>query len=140
MQAKVLQALETAGVFTSGGLVKDKVPNPIKLSQKIITRKFSGNLVQPNKTMSRLSQYCDMKNMQVLFCSTEMGRSSFVRQLEPDWHIDTNPEISTQLAVKSFPRLFIYILVHIFSSVDLSLSIYMLCLIAEVHKISASRL
>ncbi|KAJ4894248.1 Peroxisome biogenesis protein 22 [Raphanus sativus] len=57
-EAKVLQALETAGVFTSGGLVKDKV----------------------------------------LFCSTEMGRTSFVRQLEPDWHIDTNPEISTQLA------------------------------------------
>ncbi|KAJ0232238.1 Peroxisome biogenesis protein 22 [Hirschfeldia incana] len=57
-EAKVLQALETAGVFTSGGLVKDKV----------------------------------------LFCSTEIGRTSFVRQLEPDWHIDTNPEISTQLA------------------------------------------
>ena len=37
--------------------------------------------------------------MQVLFCSTENGRSSFVRQLEPDWHIDTNPEIVSQLAV-----------------------------------------
>ncbi|KAF8090243.1 hypothetical protein N665_0482s0036 [Sinapis alba] len=57
-EARVLQALETAGVFTSGGLVKEKV----------------------------------------LFCSTEIGRTSFVRQLEPDWHIDTNPEISTQLA------------------------------------------
>ncbi|CAL9221811.1 unnamed protein product [Arabidopsis halleri] len=57
-EAKVLQALENAGVFTSGDLVKDKV----------------------------------------LFCSTEIGRTSFVRQLEPDWHIDTNPEISTQLA------------------------------------------
>ncbi|CAA7030254.1 unnamed protein product [Microthlaspi erraticum] len=57
-EAKVLQALESAGVFTSGGLVKDKV----------------------------------------LFCSTEVGRTSFVRQLEPDWHIDTNPEINTQLA------------------------------------------
>ncbi|KAL1197500.1 Peroxisome biogenesis protein 22 [Cardamine amara subsp. amara] len=57
-ETKVLQALESAGVFTSGGLVKDKV----------------------------------------LFCSTEIGRTSFVRQLEPDWHIDTNPEISTQLA------------------------------------------
>ncbi|CAA7029863.1 unnamed protein product [Microthlaspi erraticum] len=42
--AKVLQALESAGVFTSGGLVKDKV----------------------------------------LFWSTEVGRTSFVRQLEPD--------------------------------------------------------
>ncbi|CAG7882941.1 unnamed protein product [Brassica rapa] len=57
-EARVLEALETAGVFTSGGLVKDKV----------------------------------------LFCSTEVGRTSFVRQLEPDWHIDTNPEITTQLA------------------------------------------
>ncbi|KAI5582850.1 hypothetical protein POPTR_007G121600v4 [Populus trichocarpa] len=57
-EQKILAALENAGVFTSGGLVKDKV----------------------------------------LFCSTETGRSSFVRQLEPDWHIDTNPEILFQLA------------------------------------------
>ncbi|KAL3567551.1 hypothetical protein D5086_030202 [Populus alba] len=57
-EQKVLVALENAGVFTSGGLVKDKV----------------------------------------LFCSTETGRSSFVRQLEPDWHIDTNPEVIFQLA------------------------------------------
>ncbi|KAL7142271.1 hypothetical protein ABFS83_08G112800 [Erythranthe nasuta] len=57
-QDKVLVALEEAGVFTSGGLVKDKV----------------------------------------LFCSTESGRTSFVRQLEPDWHIDSNPNIITQLS------------------------------------------
>ncbi|KAK6134891.1 hypothetical protein DH2020_031375 [Rehmannia glutinosa] len=57
-EKKVLIALEDAGFFTSGGLVKDKV----------------------------------------LFCSTENGRASFVRQLEPDWHIDSNPEIITQLA------------------------------------------
>ncbi|KAI9075320.1 hypothetical protein K1719_042725 [Acacia pycnantha] len=57
-EKRVLVGLEEAGVFTSGGLVKDKV----------------------------------------LFCSTENGRSSFVRQLEPDWHIDTDPEIITQLA------------------------------------------
>lgn len=57
-EKKVLQALEDAGVFTSGGIVKDKV----------------------------------------LFCSIENGRTSFVRQLEPDWHIDTNPEIVFQLA------------------------------------------
>lgn len=57
-EKKVLVALEDAGVFTSGGLIKDKV----------------------------------------LFCSTETGRTSFVRQLEPDWHIDTNPEIIQQLA------------------------------------------
>ncbi|XP_044465898.1 peroxisome biogenesis protein 22-like isoform X3 [Mangifera indica] len=58
IQKRILVALENAGVFTSGGLVKDKV----------------------------------------LFCSTEIGRSSFVRQLEPDWHIDTNLEIISQLA------------------------------------------
>ncbi|XP_045805720.1 peroxisome biogenesis protein 22-like [Trifolium pratense] len=57
-EKRVLVALEEAGVFTSGGLVKDKV----------------------------------------LFSSTENGRSSFVRQLEPDWHIDTNHEIVSQLA------------------------------------------
>ncbi|KAL9232409.1 hypothetical protein vseg_007524 [Gypsophila vaccaria] len=57
-EKRVLLALEEAGIFTSGGLVKDKV----------------------------------------LFCSTETGRASFVRQLEPDWHIDTNPEIISQLA------------------------------------------
>ncbi|XP_076900060.1 peroxisome biogenesis protein 22-like [Bidens hawaiensis] len=57
-QTRVLTALENAGIFASGGLVKDKV----------------------------------------LFCSTENGRTSFVRQLEPDWHIDSNPEITSQLA------------------------------------------
>ncbi|CAN0896975.1 Peroxisome biogenesis protein 22 [Linum grandiflorum] len=57
-EKKVLDALESAGVFASGGLVKDKV----------------------------------------LFSSTETGRTSFVRQLEPDWHIDSSPEIITQLA------------------------------------------
>ncbi|KAM7271919.1 hypothetical protein ACFE04_031133 [Oxalis oulophora] len=34
----------------------------------------------------------------VLFCSTENGRTSFVRQLEPDWHIETNPEVVSQLS------------------------------------------
>ncbi|KAI3736261.1 hypothetical protein L6452_15799 [Arctium lappa] len=57
-EKKVLLALENAGIFTSGGLVKDKV----------------------------------------LFCSTDIGRTSFVRQLEPDWHIDSSREITTQLA------------------------------------------
>ncbi|XP_062184418.1 peroxisome biogenesis protein 22-like [Phragmites australis] len=57
-EEKVLAALSEAGLFASGGLIKDKV----------------------------------------LFCSTENGRTSFVRQLEPDWHIDTSPEIVHQLA------------------------------------------
>ncbi|KAF8410921.1 hypothetical protein HHK36_003458 [Tetracentron sinense] len=65
---KVLLALQEAGIFTSGGLVKDKV----------------------------------------LFCSTENGRSSFVRQLEPDWHIDTNLEIISQLANAFHFKLFFH--------------------------------
>ncbi|PKU70110.1 Peroxisome biogenesis protein 22 [Dendrobium catenatum] len=39
-----------------------------------------------------------LNSEKVLFCSTENGRISFVRQLEPDWHIDTNPDIIHQLA------------------------------------------
>ncbi|GLJ21394.1 hypothetical protein SUGI_0393890 [Cryptomeria japonica] len=57
-EEKVISALDAVGVFTIGGLNRNKV----------------------------------------LFCSTEAGRSSFVRQLEPDWHIDTNSEIISQLA------------------------------------------
>ncbi|XP_076881124.1 peroxisome biogenesis protein 22-like isoform X2 [Bidens hawaiensis] len=57
-EKNVLMALENAGIFTSSGLVKDKV----------------------------------------LFCSTDIGRTSFVRQLEPDWHIDSSREIVTQLS------------------------------------------
>ncbi|KAK9106393.1 hypothetical protein Syun_022404 [Stephania yunnanensis] len=55
---RILFALEEAGLFRTGGLMKDKV----------------------------------------LFCSTQSGRSSFVRQLEPDWHVDTNQEIISQLS------------------------------------------
>ncbi|XP_008803931.1 peroxisome biogenesis protein 22-like [Phoenix dactylifera] len=57
-EERVLSALESAGLFQSGGLIKDKV----------------------------------------LFCSTESGRTSFVRQLEADWHIDTNLDIISQLS------------------------------------------
>eukprot|EP00271_Cylindrocystis_brebissonii_P006958 TRINITY_DN1994_c0_g1_i1.p1 TRINITY_DN1994_c0_g1~~TRINITY_DN1994_c0_g1_i1.p1 ORF type:complete len:288 (+),score=39.96 TRINITY_DN1994_c0_g1_i1:173-1036(+) len=38
----------------------------------------------------------------VLFCSTSIGSMSFVRQLEPDWHVDTNEETLVQL--KRFVR------------------------------------
>ena len=34
----------------------------------------------------------------VLFCSTEAGRTSFVRQLEPDWHVDNLRDINAGLA------------------------------------------
>ncbi|URD75720.1 peroxisome biogenesis protein 22-like [Musa troglodytarum] len=43
----------------------------------------------------------------VLFCSTEVGRTSFVRQLEADWHIDSNLEIISQLS--RFIRFQLYI-------------------------------
>lgn len=57
-EEKVISALDAVGVFTVGGMNRNKV----------------------------------------LFCSSETGRSSFVRQLEPDWHIDTSAEIISQLA------------------------------------------
>ena len=41
------------------------------------------------------------------FCSTENGRSSFVRQLKPDWYIDINPEVLTRM--NSVLRLFVLI-------------------------------
>ncbi|RLM66690.1 peroxisome biogenesis protein 22-like isoform X2 [Panicum miliaceum] len=53
-----LMALESAGLFRTGGLMKEKV----------------------------------------LFCSTEVGRTSFVRQLEADFHIDTSLDIVSQLS------------------------------------------
>ncbi|XP_042442684.1 peroxisome biogenesis protein 22-like [Zingiber officinale] len=43
----------------------------------------------------------------VLFCSTETGRISFVRQLEADWHIDSNLDIISQLS--RFIRFQLYI-------------------------------
>uniref|UniRef100_A0A453DE54 Uncharacterized protein n=1 Tax=Aegilops tauschii subsp. strangulata TaxID=200361 RepID=A0A453DE54_AEGTS len=36
--------------------------------------------------------------LQVLFCSSEVGRTSFVRQLESDFHIDASLEIISQLS------------------------------------------
>ncbi|PKA65170.1 Peroxisome biogenesis protein 22 [Apostasia shenzhenica] len=57
-EERVLEALESAGLFHSSGLSRDKV----------------------------------------LFCGTESGRISFVRQLEPDWHVDSNLDIISQLA------------------------------------------
>ncbi|KAJ1692482.1 hypothetical protein LUZ63_009180 [Rhynchospora breviuscula] len=57
-EERVLSALESAGIFRPGGVMKEKV----------------------------------------LFCSTEIGRTSFVRQLESDLHIDTNLEIISQLS------------------------------------------
>ncbi|XP_031478040.1 peroxisome biogenesis protein 22-like isoform X2 [Nymphaea colorata] len=81
----VLSALETAGLFTTGGLNKDKV----------------------------------------LFCSTENGRTSFVRQLEPDWHVDSSSEIVSQLARFIRNQLHVspagssYMAPNIFSSISL---------------------
>ncbi|KAG2569689.1 peroxisome biogenesis protein 22-like [Panicum virgatum] len=57
-EENALMALESAGLFRTGGLMKEKV----------------------------------------LFCSTEVGRTSFVRQLEADFHIDTSLDIVSQLS------------------------------------------
>lgn len=57
-EGNVLAALEAVGLFSIGGLNRNKV----------------------------------------LFCSTEAGRTSFVRQLEPEWHVDTSLETISQLA------------------------------------------
>ncbi|RVW68440.1 Peroxisome biogenesis protein 22 [Vitis vinifera] len=145
-ERKVLLALEDAGVFTSGGLVKDKlkqwprklggfdswkewfgptlnriedrqlpihaahqVTGPVTLAQ--VARgwvrigkvpRFPSSQVRHESVSVAIKQRDFHFNFyllnQVLFCSTETGRSSFVRQLEPDWHIDTNPEVVSQLA------------------------------------------
>ncbi|TVU16537.1 hypothetical protein EJB05_40107 [Eragrostis curvula] len=57
-EENALAALESAGLFRTGGLMKEKV----------------------------------------LFCSTEVGRTSFVRQLESDFHIDTSLDVVSQLS------------------------------------------
>ncbi|GJN26067.1 hypothetical protein PR202_gb13965 [Eleusine coracana subsp. coracana] len=44
--------------------------------------------------VSREQCFC----LQVLFCSTEVGRTSFVRQLEADFHIDTSLDVVSQLS------------------------------------------
>lgn len=38
---------------------------------------------------------------QLLFCSTETGIMSFVRQLEPDLHIESSPTVVDQLKVST---------------------------------------
>ncbi|KAJ0983336.1 hypothetical protein J5N97_011591 [Dioscorea zingiberensis] len=58
------------------------------------------------EVLLEMTKCCDLYLMErilddesgVLFCSTENGHVSFVRQLEPDWHINTNFEIVSQLA------------------------------------------
>ncbi|KAG8043894.1 hypothetical protein GUJ93_ZPchr0458g22820 [Zizania palustris] len=57
-EENALMALESAGLFNTRGLMKEKV----------------------------------------LFCSSEVGRTSFVRQLESDFHIDTSLDIISQLS------------------------------------------
>lgn len=42
--------------------------------------------------------YWVKRYLQVLFCSSEVGRTSFVRQLEADFHIDTSLDIISQLS------------------------------------------
>jgi len=65
-------------------------------------------VVRPSvvETLVEIAKACDLYLMarvlddesEVLFCSTESGKTSFVRQLEPDWHIDTDAEKISQLS------------------------------------------
>ncbi|KAG6508951.1 hypothetical protein ZIOFF_034333 [Zingiber officinale] len=130
-QERVLSALEDSGVFTSGGLVRDKVGDlvssilsclhPYKVKNFGIDLKtlildgnpsFSMPLIRCFTKRCHLSGTCkrSLEHLMlllfsisvwladaVLFCSTENGRISFVRQLEPDWHIDASTEIVHQL-------------------------------------------
>ena len=52
MQAKVLQALETAGVFTSGGLVKDKVQ--ISRTLFVLAKSFPAILSKQTRRIGHL--------------------------------------------------------------------------------------
>ncbi|KAG6470264.1 hypothetical protein ZIOFF_071329 [Zingiber officinale] len=46
--------------------------------------------------------YSGLIKDKVLFCSTETGRTSFVRQLESDWHVDSNLDIISQLSISYY--------------------------------------
>ncbi|KAL7001481.1 hypothetical protein U1Q18_002632 [Sarracenia purpurea var. burkii] len=69
----------------------------IYLMERIIDDE-SGEKVMSALQNAGLLEAGGLMKDKVLFCSTENGRSSFVRQLEPDWHVDTNPEILSQLS------------------------------------------
>ncbi|CAK7326930.1 unnamed protein product [Dovyalis caffra] len=93
---KVISALENANLFRFGSLLKDKI--------QIIKQKSGGSReVEQVKEL----RYEVTNTNSVLFCSTENSISSFVRQLEPDWHLETNLDILFQLA--KFVRYRLYI-------------------------------
>ncbi|XP_039131080.1 LOW QUALITY PROTEIN: peroxisome biogenesis protein 22-like [Dioscorea cayenensis subsp. rotundata] len=58
----------------------------------------SGERIMSSLNDAKIFKSGGLISDKVLFCSTENGRISFVRQIEPDWHIDTNSEIISQLA------------------------------------------
>jgi hypothetical protein len=86
---------------------------------------------------------CEMR-IQVLFCSTENGRTSFVRQLEPDWHIDSNPEIVTQLAVyyhhSSFLDRCYNVLILIYLPILMHSFWILFLFVTEIHQIPTSHI
>ncbi|XP_039035215.1 peroxisome biogenesis protein 22-like isoform X2 [Hibiscus syriacus] len=102
---------------TLGQIVRQKLSEGRKVTCRllgVILEESSPEELQKQATVKssvldvllEITKFCDLYLMErviddeseVLFCSTENGRTSFVRQLEPDWHIDTNPEIVSQLA------------------------------------------
>ncbi|KAG5240603.1 Peroxisome biogenesis protein [Salix suchowensis] len=67
----------------------------------------SGEKVISALENAKLFKFGSLMKEKVLFCSTENGISSFVRQLEPDWHLETNLDVLFQLT--KFVRYQLYI-------------------------------
>ncbi|KAK8502318.1 hypothetical protein V6N13_092891 [Hibiscus sabdariffa] len=90
-----------------GVILEESSPEELQAKQATVKSSVLDVLLEITKFCDLyLTKFCDLYLMErviddeseVLFCSTENGHTSFVRQLEPDWHIDTSPEILSQLA------------------------------------------
>lgn len=67
------------------------------LVAKVLDDASEGAVLAALESVGAFSE-AGLNRNKVLFCSTDTGRSSFVRQLEPDWHVDTLREINAGLA------------------------------------------
>ncbi|KAK4749780.1 hypothetical protein SAY87_027229 [Trapa incisa] len=83
---QVIEPLPVSNLPILGQIVRQKLSEGRK--KKVLLALEDAGIFTPR---------CLVKD-NVPFCSTENGRSSFVWQLEPDWHIHTNPEVIYQLA------------------------------------------
>ncbi|KAB5544944.1 hypothetical protein DKX38_013056 [Salix brachista] len=99
---KVISALENAKLFKFGSLMKEKhLPSAIKtpksLPDVMPPKQESVDIFLLVASAKQTKVDTDLHIGCVLFCSTENGISSFVRQLEPDWHLETNLDVIFQL-------------------------------------------